>query len=206
MLKDEHMTECIYALGRGIFENYMYLCNINSKIGFFENRLLPKADVENYSFKIKENGQIDYNKVIKNSAPETVKNIYIKLSELKDALEFNEDKEIYDMFYQTACQYVHVDVLSAKNYFATINPYDEVDSSLIAYLIIIVLSAMLLSQFGKYRESQEQYCKDISHLCKNKLNERLTFCLMLANQDSEHKNEILDLLKKRIETEFGNLK
>lgn len=37
------IPECIYALGRSIFENYMYLCAINKDPKLFYERLLPKC-------------------------------------------------------------------------------------------------------------------------------------------------------------------
>lgn len=63
-LKDEHMTECIYALSRGIFENYMYLYKINMDEKFFYEKLLPKVD-DGYIFATYPDGRINYNKVIK---------------------------------------------------------------------------------------------------------------------------------------------
>lgn len=201
-LKDVHMTECIYALGRSLFENYMYLCNINKNEHFFNDKLLPKVDNDNYTFVIKANGQIDYTKIIKNH-DNTIQNVHIKLSDLKKHLEYNEDLDIYNIFYQTACQYVHVDVLSAKNYFSIIDPYEELDPSLIAYSIVATLAVMLVSQFGKYRNTQEQYRKDIEYLCKNVLKDKVISGLLIGNQIPEQKNDILDLLKKRIESEFN---
>lgn len=200
-LKDEHMTECIYALSRGIFENYLYLCKINKEEKFFSEKLLPKVD-DNYVFATYPDGRINYKKVIKTTDKDSsAQYIGIKLFELLKDSEIGLDKDIYNIFYETACQYVHVDVLSAKNYFSCVDPYDEIDPSIIAYMIAIALTGMVLGQIAKYRGTQEQYKEDISHLFENKFKDALISCLMIANQDTEHKNDILDLFRERIELE-----
>lgn len=203
-LKDEHMTECIYALSRGIFENYMYLCKINKDEKFFSEKLLPKVD-DSYTFATYPDGRTNYKKVIKTTDKDfSFKYIGIKLYDILKDTEIDLDKEIYNIFYETACQYVHVDVLSAKNYFSCVDPYDEIDPSIIAYMIAITLSVMLLGQMAKYRGTQEQYKKDISHLFESNFKDVLTSCLMIANQDPEYKNDILDLFRERIELENIN--
>ena len=47
--------------------------------------------------------------------------------DLVDTLPYQNDKGMYDIFYKTACQFVHVDVMSAKSYFSVVDPYDEID-------------------------------------------------------------------------------
>lgn len=41
-LMKNHLTECIYALGRGIFENYMYVCNINVDSDLFRKNYIQR--------------------------------------------------------------------------------------------------------------------------------------------------------------------
>ena len=55
---------------------------------------------------------------------------------------------LYQTFYITACQYVHVDVMSAQSYFSKCDPYDELDRTLIASLIVGLLSVFLLLQIA----------------------------------------------------------
>ena len=44
LLIDEQIPECIHALGRSLFENYMDLNKINCDPSFFKMKLLPKVD------------------------------------------------------------------------------------------------------------------------------------------------------------------
>ena len=63
-LKENHLTECIYALSRGIFENYMYICNIIKDDSLFKLKMSPKVDEINYTFDNHPDGSINFNKVI----------------------------------------------------------------------------------------------------------------------------------------------
>ncbi len=63
-LMEEHLPECIYALGRGIFGNYIYLSHMNRDTSLFQKKLLPKVDNKNYEFDKTREGKINYNKVI----------------------------------------------------------------------------------------------------------------------------------------------
>ena len=132
-LQDEHMTESIYALSRGIFENYMYINVINQNSTFFEIKILPKVDTRNYSFVKRPDGTINYN-LVEHNATEKRSNIRVYIAELTKYFVYSKDKELYELFYHTACQYVHVDVLSAKSYFHEIDPYDEIDPAIVAVL------------------------------------------------------------------------
>ena len=49
-LKEEYMPETIYSLSRSLFENYLYLYNINYDKNFFKSQLLPKLDTDNFEF------------------------------------------------------------------------------------------------------------------------------------------------------------
>ena len=199
-LIDAHLTECIYALGRGIFENYLYLCNINSDSSFFNELLLPKVDQENYSFARRPDGSINYKRVIKNETGEE-KSVKVNIADLVERLPYDTDKELYQTFYITACQYVHVDVMSAQSYFSECDPYDELDRTLIASLIVGLLSVFLLLQIASNDTTLKQYKKDVNHLCHSELFPKISICLSAANCDQEHKNDIYDLLLRRISEE-----
>lgn len=199
-LREAHLPECIYALSRGIFENYMYICNINMDSSLFKDKILPKVDEVNYTFDLHSDGRINYNKVI-NRKNEIKTSIRIIISDLKDNLPYDSDKELYAIFYQNVCQYVHVDVMSAKSYFSVYNPYDEIDPSLIASLIAIILATLLLSKISQNREIQTQYTNDVLYLCKN-LSYKFINCLEIAKCDEEHTNEIFDLLLDRLKEQF----
>ena len=194
-LKENNLPECIYALGRGIYENYMYLCAINGDREFFEKRLLPRVDEENYTFDTYPDGHINYRRIIHKQTKHRLEEV--KTSELRKRLLCEEDRELYHFFYATACQYVHVDVLSAKTYFGVSDPYDEVKPALIAELIIVVLAVLLLDQLRSNGSVKVQFQKDAEHLCK-KLAGMLDMCLKLTLTDTEHSNAVLELLRKRL--------
>ncbi|WIV13641.1 SEC-C domain-containing protein [Proteiniborus sp. MB09-C3] len=164
-LRETHLPECIYALSRGIFENYMYICNINMDSSLFKDKILPKVDEVNYTFDLHPDGRINYNKVI-NRKTKIKTPIRIIISNLKDNL-----------------------------------PYDEIDPSLIASLIAIILATLLLSKISQNREIQTQYTNDVLYLCKN-LSYKFINCLEIAKCDEEHTNEIFDLLLDRLKEQF----
>lgn len=196
-LQEAHLTECIYTLGRSVFENYMYICTINKDPDFFYKRLLPKIDQNNYSFATRSDGRIDYRKVIKHSTGKE-QSIHVNISDLVANLPHDVDKEIYFSFYTSACQYVHVDVMSAKSYFSTYDPYDEIDPCLTAFLIIGLLSVLLLVEISSNIATNDQFRSDVDYLFKRNLQPKLSLCLSIINTDPEHKNEMLDLFIRRI--------
>jgi len=196
-LREENLSECIYALSRSVFENYMYICSINADKNLFKEKLLPKVDEENYAFETYPDGRINYNKVVAKKTG-TKKSIKVTISDLKEKLPHGIDRELYAIFYQNACQYVHVDIMSAKSYFSDYDPYDEIDPTLIAMLIVSVLSTILLLQISLNREIQPQYRKDVHHLYM-KIKPKVISCLTLAGGDPEHSNAIFDVLLKRLE-------
>ena len=195
-LREINLPECIYALARSIFENYMYLCAINGKRGFFDERLLPRIDKENYCFAKKKDGSINYRKIIHVNTGK-IQDAEVGNAELKKHLFCLEDQEIYRIFYRHACQYVHVDVLSAKSYFSVIDLYDEVNPTLIAELITDVLAAMLLDQLHRNPTVEDQFRKDAKYLC-GRLYDKLACCVEIARTDPEHQNAVLDLLAERL--------
>jgi len=203
ILKEHHMTECIYSLSRSIFENYMYICNIIIDSTMFSRKILPKVDEINYSFEIRPDGKINYNKVLNKQTGEKT-TIKIDIYDLVKNLPYDSDRELYNVFYQTVCQYVHVNIMSAKSYYSVLDPYEEIDPSLIACLIVSVLMELLLFQISQHKDVKKEYKNDISFLCNNILTERLKNCLIMANSDPEHKNAILELLIKRIDNQLSD--
>lgn len=195
-LRKEHLTECIYSLSRSIFENYMYMCSINMDHSLFKDKLLPKVDEENYTFDNYKDGKINYNKVIDRRTGGKLP-VKIIISDLIKNLPCDADKELYTIFYQGVCQYVHVDVMSAKSYFSKYDPYDEIAPSLIANLIAVILAMLLLYQISKNKDTQSQYERDALYLCK-KLSKRFTDCLEVTRCDLEHPNVIFDILLNRL--------
>jgi hypothetical protein len=202
VLSENHLTEGIYALSRSIFENYMYICNINFDNNFFADKLLPKIDDVNFIFDIYPDGKINYNKVInrKTSIKHSVK---INIHDLQSKLPYEADRKIYSLFYQTACQYVHVDVMSARNYFSNIDVYDEVSSELIAELISLTLILFLLARISYNKDVDAQFKKDSNYLCVL-LSKKIISCFEILKCDSEHQNVLYDVFIERLYEEFLN--
>ena len=198
-LYDEHMTESIYALARGLFENYMYINAINQDEDFFATKISPKTDTGNYSFAKNPDGKVNYNRVIHNITGET-SSIRVNIADLKKYFICLKDEELYELFYQTACQYVHVDVLSAKNYFYESDPYDEIDPAIIASIISITLAALLLNQVSRVHCTSKQFTKDITFLF-NKIKPELLTSFEIAYGDPEHKNEVFNVFIERLKEE-----
>jgi len=196
-LKEDYLTECIYTLGRSVFENYAYLCSINHDPHLFPKKLLPRIDSENYSFATYPDGRINYAQVIhKNTGEQS--SIRVHVGDLVSKLPSDIDRELYAIFYQTACQYVHVDIMSAKSYFSTPDPFDEINPALIAALIVCALSNLVLLEISEHKDVHPQFRQDIQFLCGENLKEKLINSLELANSDPEHQNAILDLLIRRM--------
>lgn len=195
-LAEEHMPECIYALCRSLFENYMYICSINISSELFEKMLLPKVDEKNFMFDVYPDGKTNFNKVInrKNMKKQTVK---INLADLKINMPHSLDQDLFSIFYQTTCQYVHVDVMSAKNYFATVNVYDEIDPALIAELISLTLALLLIYQMAQNKNILPLFCKDVIHLYKN-ISKKLIECFEFLKCDPEHLNVLYGLFIDRL--------
>ncbi len=197
VLKSEFVPESIYALGRSIFENYLYLCAINQEEDFFEKKMYPKMDSDTFVFLKYPDGKTNYNRVI-NKNTGSVHNVKVRLSDLKKKLRDYRDKELYDVFYQTACQFVHVDILSAKSYFDCYDPYDELNPSLVACVIIDTLTLLLLKEISRNKNVQRQFKIDCEFLTDN-LSETLLKCLTLIHADKDRPNVIVDTLLKRLQ-------
>ncbi|MGT2802750.1 DUF5677 domain-containing protein [Streptococcus henryi] len=196
ILKSEFVSESIYALGRSIFENYLYLCAINQEENFFKEKMYPKIDSKKFAFSKNSNGKYNYNKVVNRQTGET-HNVKVLLSDLKNKLNDTRYKELYDVFYQTACQFVHVDILTAESYFECHDPYDELNPSLVANVIINTLSLLVLKEISNNRCVQNQFKIDCEYLTSN-ISNKISECLVLIRADKERPNAIIDVLHNRL--------
>lgn len=122
---------------------------------------------------------------------------------IDEVLPYATNHELYDAFYRTACQYIHVDIMSAKSYFTVIDSYDEIDPSLIAVLIALVITSLLLSQISRNNNAQDLFRTDTDNLCKN-LNLNFKKCFEIIECDPEHSSAIFDILLQRLEQELDN--
>lgn len=195
-LKEEYMPETIYLLSRSLYENYLYLFNISKDDSFFKNQLLPKLDTENFQFTKYKNGKINYNKVICKKTGDIIK-IKDSIYDLVKILFKDEDKEIYDIFYREASRYVHTDILSAKKYFSTYDPYDEVDPTYNSILVLFALGFMVLEEIINNKNVMEQFKKDAKHYLI-KVSAELYNCFNIISQDRQNYNELNHIFSKRI--------
>lgn len=198
LIVQEQIPECIHALGRSLFENYMYLNKMNSDSNFFKQKLLPKVDKEHFQFTRKKDGKIDYNRVVNVETGE-IHNVHIIISELKNYFLNSEDQDLYNLYYSNSCQYIHVDVLSAANYFYTYDPYDELNPSLQAAIITIGITILLYDALIHNQFVNAQFYQDASYFIKQ-LTKKLIVAMELLNSDPKHAHSIAPILLKRLQT------
>lgn len=156
--------------------------------------MLPKLDTDNFEFAKYENGKINYNKVISKKTGEISKinnSIYGLTKNCNDV-----DKEIYDIFYGEASRYVHTDILSAKRYFSTYDPYDEINPTYISILILFTLGFMLLDEMINNKKVKKQFGKDAKHYLTKSINE-LIKCFDIISQDIKNYNKLYRIFSKR---------
>ena len=203
LLIKEQIPECIHSLGRSLFENYMYLNKINCDPSFFKMKLLPKVDKEHFQFVTKKDKTIDHNKVFHIETGD-IYNIHVVIAELKKSFKNFEDQVLYDLYYSNSCQYIHVDVLSATNYFSTYDPYDELNPSFQAAITTASISILLYNALIHNRLVSSRFYQDGSYLIRQ-LTKDLLAAIELVNCDSKHKQPIFSTLLKRLQTLYSEL-
>ena len=203
LIVNEQIPKCIHALGRSLFENYMYLNKINCDPTFFKRKLLPKIDKDHFQFIRRKDGKIDHYRVSHIETGE-IYNIRVVISDLKNSFSNFEDQGLYDLYYSNSCQYIHVDVLSATNYFSTYDPYDEINPSLQAAIIAIGITILLYNSLVHNQFVQSQFRQDVSHLI-SQLIKSLLVAITLLNSDSKPAQPIFSTLLKRLQTLLNDL-
>ena len=198
LLIEEQIPECIHSLGRSLFENYMYLNKINCDPSFFKMKLLPKVDKEHFQFVTKKDKTIDRNKVFHIETGD-IYNIHVIIAELKKSFSNLEDRALYDLYYSNSCQYIHVDVQSATNYFSTYDPYDELNPSFQAAIVTASITVLLYNALIHNRLVSSQYYQDGSYLIRQLTKDLLT-AIEILNCDPEHMQPIFPVLLKRLQT------
>lgn len=198
VLLENNMNENIYIVGRSLFESYMYLNAINQDNNFFSNHILPIIDTDNYHSITDSFGKISKEKYINKNTGEVV-NTYLKTFNLSKYFKYNEDKEIYNLFYTSSSQFVHSDIKSSDTYFKEIDIYEEVDPNLKAGLITISLVCLVLRQIILVDEVQAQYKKDVSYLLNN-IEKDLIKYFELFNADKEQYDEIFAVYISRLKS------
>lgn len=192
-LQKNHLPECIYSLGRSFFENYMYMCAINSDSDFFNQKLLPIIDDEKYNLIIESNGKISRKKAVEKSSGKEI-DIRVIIAQMKKYLNPQKDGLLYEEFYQDVCKYVHVDILSAKQYYSVIDIYDQIDPTLVAMVSVLSIALMLLNKIFECELVDAQYQSDFKFL-SNKLLGKLLDCLQIIDSDPLHEIPLVKTLK-----------
>ena len=105
---------------------------------------------------------------------------------------------MYDIFYKSACQFIHLDVMSAKSYFHGYDPFYEIDTSLIASLMSLTFLTLMISQFSYINSLKPQYKKDVKYFSKQ-IKEILIFSYKIISCDEYNKNELLNSITNRLE-------
>ena len=186
------MVENIYAICRSLFESYIQIVNLAHNKDFFNN-ILKNTNNCTYDFKTKADGFINYNELIFKQTK--TKNISIR--ELCEKSPYKNDMELYDIFYRSACQFIHLDIMSAKNYFHGFDPFLEIDASLIAAEIGTTFITLMLEQFQYIEALKPSFRKDIKYLTTN-LKDNLLHLYQFISSDEYNRNEFVNSIIKRI--------
>ncbi|WP_179032402.1 hypothetical protein [Paenibacillus kribbensis] len=121
----------------------------------------------------------------------------INISLLADKSNYIEDRELYDLFYRTSSQYVHVDILTARNYFSISNPFTEVDPLFISAVMGLTFAVLLLEQISLLKESEEQFRIDTDDWITIAKAE-LICCYKILELNHLTRNKVYTILKKRL--------
>lgn len=185
ILSQSHISENMYPVCRSIFETYIYLSAIRNHKDFFDKYILSQKQSAQKTIK--------YYDLIFDSSKIT--NISLKYH--ASNTPFQADKELFNCFYKSACQFVHLDPFSAKGYFHGSSPYDEIDSCLTIYAIGIALSAFALFEISNMHFCDKQYRDDLKRLIAQ-IKEELLICFSCLEGDPFYNNRIFKAVKSRL--------
>ncbi|MFE1170388.1 DUF5677 domain-containing protein [Nocardiopsis sp. NPDC058789] len=192
-LADAGVPQSVYALGRSVFENTLFLDAIAEDESIFWENISPKTDEENYTFGRYADGRVNYNHVVHRNTGNRAQ-VNLRVSDLaRRSGAAPHVADLYALFYVTACQFVHVDVLSARSYFDDPDPFDQLDPDLIANLVVLVLVGDLVRALVAVDGVDIDYAMDVTHALAG-LSTVLEAPLELAACDPEHRNDVYDTL------------
>lgn len=190
--------ESVYALARSFYENTLFLDRVASDEAFFWNSIAPKSNDEDYSFGQYPDGRTNFNHVVHRVTGERI-SVVLRVSDLALAASVpNYVKELYSLFYVVACQYAHVDVLSAPLIFDDPDPFDQLDSSLVAMVVSTALAADFIRAIADVSGVQHQFSIDVRNFLSN-FRKLLAPAIELCRLDPDHPNPIMDALVQMIE-------
>lgn len=191
----------IYALGRSLFESYIYLKSINCDKDFFSEKILPSLSFAEYGFEI-EDGVINYKKLKVESlfgsdAPKRSRRDELKLGSECEKHGTRADKELRGLFYRYACQFVHVDALTARSFFYEPDLYTEFDESFIAAVCSLSMATILLEEIANLSIIPDRQRADLLFLVGN-LASDLCDCFMILTLDGEQSDEMYEVFLRRL--------
>ncbi|WP_251178665.1 DUF5677 domain-containing protein [Adlercreutzia agrestimuris] len=191
----------IYALGRSLFESYVYLRAINCDTEFFSSKIFPSLSFNEYGFEI-EDGIINYRKIkvdslFGSSAPKRSNKDVLKFGDVCKKYGTDVDEELRSLFYRYACQFVHIDALTARSIFYEPDLYTEFDESLIAAACSLSMATILLEEFANLSITPNQQKADLLFLVGN-LASDLCDCFMILVMDGEQSDEMYEVFLKRL--------
>ena len=203
MLAVSYETESIYSIGRSLFECYVYLKNINDDQVFFDEEILPVLNSHEYGFEVNE-GQINYKKMhiskaLNSAKRKRGKSLYRLNKQCGPAI----DSDLYNYYYQPACQFVHIDAFTARCCFYEEDLYAEFDSSLVATTCVLATAILVLEQLAKLALISELQARDLMHL-SSECAYRICDCLMMLAVDPEQSEDEYHQLLKRLKMVEGN--
>lgn len=191
----------IYALGRSLFESYVYLRAINCDDGFFSSKILPSLSFTEYGFEI-EDGKINYKKIKADSlfghdAPNRSSKDVPRLKNVCEEYGTDTDEKLRKLFYRYACQFVHIDALTARSSFYEPDLYLEFDESSIATVCALSMATILLQELAQLPITPDQQKADLSFLA-GKLAADLCDCFMILISDGEQSDEMYEVFLQRL--------
>lgn len=194
-LRQNFLTIQMYSCCRSMLETYFYVTSLAQHEGFFQDKIIPALESSNYQFEKMNEGRLNYTRIL---LKRTNKRAGISLHTLAQKSKYKTDMELYDIFYRSICQFVHLDPLSAQSYLYDNDPFTEIDSELVADLLAVTCATILLEQFAFVSDAKLQFRKDITHLV-TLIKKDLLDCFHLVLADELNHNDIFSIFKQRIE-------
>ena len=191
----------IYALGRSLFESYISMRSINCDEDFFTSKILPSLSFAEYGFEIKD-GVINYKKLRIDSlfgsdAPKRNRKDELKIGAECERNGTCADKELRGLFYRYACQFVHIDALTARSFFYEPDLYAEFDESSVATICSLSMATILLEEIANLPITPNQQKSDLLFLVGN-LASDLCDCFMVLTLDGEQSDEMYQVFLRRL--------
>lgn len=167
-LKEYELEENILATSRFIFESYLYMVMLNQDTSFFQKYIINDLKPK----------RMDISTMSKRSI-------------------FNQDEDLYNLFFKASSKYVHLDILTAQSYFRESHPFEEVNRSLVASIIGIAFSTLTLEQISSMEGINMQFKQDVRFMTEN-AKQDLIKCFEIIKSDSSLQDEMYSTFISRL--------